>query len=345
MKTVNSTDTVSFLRNLAASIVALALFVLPACSDDSDDAAAVDRDSVVVTIFPIFDLTERIAGDAVEVRLLLSPGLSPHSYSASPADANALNEARLLIANGGGIDDWIAQPWRRRHEDGLALVHLSSLVGGPLGEFDLEAAHDDHDHDHADAHGHEHDHGPFNPHRWLVPRDAERYVDAIEAALIEAFPDHAAGFRERAEALRREIEAVDAEYASRLTGFEDRRIVTFHDAFTPLAEAYGVEVAASIFSIESRQVSPAVLQRVSQQIENEGVRAVYIEPQFNPEAAQRLGELVTLRTLDPIGDPGRPGYDSWMALMRSNLDALVEGLRENDSSGAADPADTGDTDG
>lgn len=333
--------------SLAAVLLAVASV---ACKPKQPAGAAagagLGRSQVVVTIYPLYDLARQVAGPDIPLALLMPPGASEHSFNPSPADLRNLTEARLLIAAGDGVDEWIAPFYHARGVDAPHLLHLNGLLGFPLGTFaatnDAESnghAHEeghDHDHDHeveGDGHDHEAEHhhgvGAENPHQWLVPTSTTRFVEAIRDALKALYPDQAEALDQRAAALCAEISAIDEEYREALAPIADKRIITFHDAFSGMGAAYGVTVSASIFNIYSNQVTPAALQEVTRQIQTQGIRAVFIEPQISSEAARRLGDIVTLRVLDPLGDARRPGYESWQSMMRSNLQNLVAGMREN----------------
>lgn len=339
-----------------------------ATGEGAAGAPATKTGGVVVTLFPLYSLVDQLAGDDIKVTLLVPPGVSEHAYSPSPADIRALSDAAVLIVNGGGLDDALAEMYRDHADDGLRLVHLMSLVeSGDPGAWALDGAavakgahgvaddadhrHDDEgDHDHEedesglgeeeDEGPHRHDSGGVNPHQWLVPSVAARFVQRVADELEAAYPQHAVGLQERERELLFEIAAVDVDYetalVSNLGPAADKRLITFHDAFSPLAEAYGLEVVASIMNVETLDVTPAAIAAARRQIEELGVRAVFIEPQFDAQAAQALeAEGVTLRTLDPLGDPNRSGYESWQAMMRSNLENLVAGLKENAGAGAS----------
>lgn len=312
-------------------VVAIASAV-PGCRR-SGSTAPRKGDGVVVTIFPLYDLVRQVAGPEIRVSLLLPPGVSEHGYTPSPADVKALNDAAILVANGGGIDDWIASAYKDRARSGQRLVHFMSLLGHDLGAFDSASGHDhDHDHDHMD-HGESeadrHDHSGPNPHVWLVPAHASKLVKKVAAELAALYPEHAAALNERETEVQESLAALDVAYEEALEGIVDRRLITYHDAFGPLAERYGLVVVATVLDMETHDVTPARLAAVRRHVEEEGVRAVFIEPQFTAAAAEGLARRATLRLLDPLGDPGRQGYETYDALMRSNLDNLVKGLREN----------------
>jgi ABC-type Zn uptake system ZnuABC Zn-binding protein ZnuA len=72
------------------------------------------------------------------------------------------------------------------------------------------------------------------------------------------------------------------------------------------------------------------VQQVEQFIREYNVRAVFAEPQFPAGSLRALAERtgVAVGRLDPLGGPNVPGYDSYIDLMRSNLDALASSLAE-----------------
>ena len=301
----------------------LALAVpMPGCKG-SKTAAKPAGSGVAVTIFPLYDLVKRVAGPGIKVSLLLPPGVSGHGYSPSPADVKALNDAALLVANGGGLDDWIAQAYRDRAAEGLKLIHFMSLLGSDLGAFDVGTAHGD---GHAEE---DHEHAGPNPHVWLFPRNASKLVARVAKELSALYPDQAAAISEREVAVQLQLAALDLDYEDAIEPISDRRMITYHDAFNVLAENYGLQVVATVLSLETHDATPARVQEVRKRIEEDGVRALFIEPQFDPRAIEGLAGEVTPRILDPLGDPNRPGYESYDAMMRTNLKNLVEGLREN----------------
>ncbi len=297
---------------------------MPSCKGGSTSVKPAGS-GVVVTIFPLYDLVRQVAGPGIKVTLLLPPGVSSHGYTTTPADVKALNEAAILVVNGGGIDDWMAQAYRDRAADGLRLVHLMSILGGELGEFDTGGGgHEGHDHGED-----EHSHAGPNPHVWLVPRNASKLVSKVAEELAVLYPEQAVEIGRREAEVQQQLAAIDVAYEEALESLTDKRLITFHDAFNPLADEFHLSVVATVLSLETHDVTPARLQEVRRHIEKEGVRAVFVEPQFDSKAIEGLGGEVKPRLLDPLGDPNRPGYESYDALMRTNLKNLVEGLREN----------------
>jgi len=54
------------------------------------------------------DIIQQIGGNRVSVTSILSdPNVDPHEYESNVADAKAIADARLVVENGGGYDDWM----------------------------------------------------------------------------------------------------------------------------------------------------------------------------------------------------------------------------------------------
>jgi zinc transport system substrate-binding protein len=66
-----------------------------------------DKLKIVTSIFPIGDILENLGGDEVEVKVLVSPGASPHNYDPKPSDIAAITEADVVFVVGGEFDNWM----------------------------------------------------------------------------------------------------------------------------------------------------------------------------------------------------------------------------------------------
>ena len=79
---------------------------LVSCDTDSGDTDS-DKISVVTTIFPQYDFVRQIAGENVQLTMLLKPGSESHTYEPTPQDIVKINECDLFIYNGGEGDVWV----------------------------------------------------------------------------------------------------------------------------------------------------------------------------------------------------------------------------------------------
>src|SRR5690349_2094833 len=73
----------------------------------SSQAPVSDKPLVAATIFPIYDIARNVAGDAIDVRLVLPPGAEPHGFDPSPSLLRAMQGVQVMYAVGHGLDGWI----------------------------------------------------------------------------------------------------------------------------------------------------------------------------------------------------------------------------------------------
>src|SRR5262249_5736035 len=70
-------------------------------------APTANKIGVVATTDVYGSVASAVGGDHVKVTSIVhSPETAPHQYEVTPADVTAVADATLLIANGGGYDDF-----------------------------------------------------------------------------------------------------------------------------------------------------------------------------------------------------------------------------------------------
>ena len=153
-----------FLRAAAVILCAAMIFSLAACSSGKIESES-DKLRVVCTLFVPYDFVREIAGDRVDLTLLLPPGMESHSYDPTPADMKAVSNADLLIRVGENMETWSAKLFDKSTGAGEYL-DIASEMGLRL------AAHEhEHEHGHEDEHEHEHEYeeGFVDAHIWTDP--------------------------------------------------------------------------------------------------------------------------------------------------------------------------------
>ena len=121
-----------------AALVVLALVAAAAACTRS----APTKGRAAATVFPLYDLARRVAGDRLEVRLILAPGLDPHHYEPKPKDVTGLDDAGLIFAVGLDLDPW-AQALARSAGAGEARVFELGPLKCPnaMSAFEQAAGH------------------------------------------------------------------------------------------------------------------------------------------------------------------------------------------------------------
>ena len=114
----NVTDAVNYYKGKVIMIriskkvlLACALFgllLLAGCNGKQNDYDS-DKSgfNIVTTLYPAYDFAREIAGDKVNITMLLKPGEESHSYDPTPQDIIRIKECDLFIYNGGENEEWV----------------------------------------------------------------------------------------------------------------------------------------------------------------------------------------------------------------------------------------------
>jgi ABC-type Zn uptake system ZnuABC Zn-binding protein ZnuA len=268
------------------------------------------RGHAAATVFPLYDLARRVAGDRLELRLILPPGLDPHHYEPRPKDVVGLQDAGLIFAVGLDLDPW-AQALARSAGAGEARVFelgpLMDPILAPPGLIRPEPL--------------------IDPHFWTDPVRAQRAVDVIVEALSGLDPEGAPFYRERASTLRRSIQALHVEIGRKTQTWNNRKLVTFHGSLFYFAARYGLQVVGVVQPQPGSEPSAQHMQALLGELKADPPAALFIEPQLESQLAQALAHDagVTAHPVDAIG--GGPGAESYEELMRGIVRALDGALR------------------
>jgi ABC-type Zn uptake system ZnuABC Zn-binding protein ZnuA len=224
-----------------------------------------------------------------------------------PSDAVAVSRAQLFLYNGFDLEPFVGQLLAAAGRPALARVELAEGLT-PIVQ-----------------------NGRANPHFWLDPQLAARYVERIRDAFSAADPEGADSYRANAERYAAELAALDVELESVLSTIPgpNRKLVVSHDAFPYLARRYGFELIASVHSAEARAPSPSQLVAIVRQVRQAGVRTMFVEPQIQSRVTQQVAREAGIQMLPLYSDAFPPdgSIRSYVELMRANGRNIVEGLR------------------
>jgi zinc/manganese transport system substrate-binding protein len=304
-------------------------------------AFAEGRLKVVSTFSILSDIVANVGGDRVEIITLVGPDGDAHVYQPSPADAQAVAGAAVIVANGLGFEGWMDRLVEASGTRATIITASEGITPIAFGEADHEHAEGEaHDHDHAKEqaghdHDHEgHDHGAFDPHAWQSVTNVALYVGTIARGLSAADPAGAETYKANAAAYLAELDRLDAEIRAVLAALpQDRRtVVTSHDAFGYFAADYGLTfVAPQGVSTESEASAQDVAALITQ-IKAESIGAVFVENIADPRLLEQIAAETGARiggTLhsDALSGPEGPAA-TYLAMMRHNLGQLAEALSQ-----------------
>lgn len=334
----------------AIALVSASALALAGCSTTPSaegGTGGTDGLTVVATTNVYGSLAEQIGGDRVSVTSIIdSASQDPHSYEASARDRLTVQEADLVIENGGGYDSFIEDLLEGSDAATITAVEFAHDYPGNEGhEEDAEAhAHEDEhaeeeqadeahaEEEHADEHeGHDHIEG-FNEHVWFDPHTMIHVVEDIAAELTALDPDGEADFAAAADDIIADLEGYEADLAELNTQYAGTGVFITEPLPGYIAAAAGLtDVTPEGFAEaveEGTDVSPATLLAAIEVIEAGDAAVLLTNAQTGGAETTRVEETAEAAGIPVVAftellEDGS-SYSEWMADAIQNLaDALA----------------------
>lgn len=296
-------------RALAALVLAsIAALSVSACSPPETDNG---KFKVVTTFTVIQDMVASVAGEAADVVSITKPGAEIHDYQPTPGDIVKAQGADLIVWNGLNLERWFEK--FLSNLSGVPSVIVTEGID-PVGIGD----------------------GPYsgkpNPHAWMSPTNALRYVENIRAALVKHDPGNAETYNRNAAEYAKKIAAIDAPLRARLAGIPDnqRWLVTSEGAFSYLARDYGLRELYLWPINADQQGTPQQIRTVIDTVREQGVPVIFSEStvsdnparQVAKETGARYGGVLYVDSLSPEGGP----VPSYLRLLEVTVDTIAKGF-------------------
>ncbi|WP_440951445.1 metal ABC transporter solute-binding protein, Zn/Mn family [Methanococcoides sp. FTZ1] len=289
-------------RNITITLAVLILMAsisISGCTDQpaEDSNQQSEKLVVAVSILPQQEFVEKIAGDTVNVVVLIPPGASPATHEPTAGQLREVADAEAYFIVGSGL------PFENVWLDKIRTVNSEMLIfdcseGIAIMETheENEAEYEDHS---AEEEGEAHDHGGVDPHIWTSPLNAKIMVENTYQGLIEIDPDNKELYLKNKEAYLQELEEADARIRESF-GDEGGSFMTYHPSWSYFAAEYGLDMIT--IEEEGKEPSPKDMQRLIDEAEEKNISVIFVQAQFSTQSAQAIasaigGEVVTV---DPL---------------------------------------------
>jgi zinc/manganese transport system substrate-binding protein len=298
------------MKRFGIHILVLALLLLP--------RVEAERLQVLVLHPLLAEMTQRIAGDAVDVSCLLPQNANLHGFDPSPGQMAQAQGADLVVAMGKHLEPYLDR-LRENMAPGADVYEAGRLV--PSVRIDPE--------NEIFACCPVHSHGAIDPHWWHSPMAMRRAVRHLGRKLEELLPAHQEDLRENTRAFMAELEDLHhwAEKTLSVIPRSDRKLVTAHAAFGYFCTEYGF-IAVPVKGLTAeRNPSPAFLKETLETLRRERVRAVFPEGGVPDAVLDALRESTGVQVARHVHADFMPKHgETYADMFRSNVTRIVEGL-------------------
>ncbi|MDX8047041.1 metal ABC transporter substrate-binding protein [Gracilibacillus sp. S3-1-1] len=295
------------------------LLLLSACGGD-DNSSDNDKLDVVTTNSIIWDITNNIAGEKINLHSIVPVGKDPHEYEPLPEDIVKSTDADLVFYNGLNLETggnaWFSKLMnnanKQENEDYFP-------VSDGVDPLYLEDSNEE---------------GKEDPHAWLNLENGIVYAQNITKHLSEKDPDNQAFYEENLEEYVAKLQELDAEAKDKFQTISDdkKMIVTSEGCFKYFSKAYDIP-SAYIWEINTEEEgTPNQIKDLVTKLNETEVPALFIESSVDDRPMKTISketgiDIYSKVFTDSIAEEGENG-DSYYSMMKWNLDNIYEGLSQ-----------------
>ncbi len=270
---------------------------------------------------------------------LMGPGDDPHDFSLSSREVADLTKAQLVITNGLGLEQGLAAALDGAKVDGATVFEVAPLLD-PLAYAEIEERQAEQHAGHAHAEGEEaghlegHDHGEFDPHVHMDVKRMARAAGIIGAQLAKRTGDDQ--YATCGTELEGKLTETDAEVREILSAVpaEKRVLITDHEAYNYLADAYDFEVAGVVIPGGSTDAEPSSqeLANLVKVVQEDKVSAIFSNNTVNPRLVEAVAnevgsDLKVVQLFEGSVGPEGSGADTYATMMLTNAQRIADALK------------------
>ena len=281
----------------------------------ANSAIADEKRLKVLTTFTILaDMASNVAGDVADVVSLTKPGAEVHGYQPTPKDIAQARDVDLVLYNGMNLELWFDQFLRR-----LKGVPTAVVTEGIEPLNIIEGSYQ----------------GKPNPHAWMSPTDAQRYVDNIAAAMASADPKNSDTYLANAEDYKISIDALIEPLREKMNAIPEQQkwLVTSEGAFSYLIRDFGLKELYLWPMNADNQGTPQQVRRVIDTVRSENISAVFSESTVSAKPAQQIARETDAQYggvlyVDSISEADGP-VPTYLDLIRVTTTTIVDALSQD----------------
>lgn len=269
-----------------------------------------EKIKVVASFDAMKEITQAIGGNKVDVTTIIPEGIEPHDYELKTSDVQKLQEAKLFVYNGLGMEAWADKAIQTASADNLMSVALAEHVQ-PIELTDPEEIEE---------------HGAYDPHAWLGLTSAKEEASAVKDALIKISPEDKEYFEKNYMAFADEIDKMQEEYMKKVANATRKEIVTGHAAFGYLCRDLGISQESVEDVFASGEPSAQKLAELTDFCKAHNVKVIFTEDLVSPAVSETLAKEAgakaeAIHTIESAED----GM-TYLARMKDNLNKIAEAL-------------------
>jgi zinc transport system substrate-binding protein len=259
---------------------------------------------IAVSIYPLKEFTEKIAGDKAEVTCLVPDNMEPHDYEPKTKDFKELTESKAFIYNGLGMEDWVDKINEAIKDKDV--ITVDSSVG-------VEVRRE------GDA---------VDPHIWLSLKNAEIQSENIKNTLVKLDEKNKDYYEENYNEFKGELESLYNEYKPKFDALNKKDFITGHAAFGYLCRDFGLTQRSVENLFAEGEPTPKQLEDLVSFCKENNIKTVFSESLASPKVSETLAKEVGAKVVPIMTLESKEDDKNYIETMRYNLDQIYKCLSE-----------------
>ncbi len=293
----------------------ISVTILSACSYRTVEKVEASNKKVVITTFTVIaDIAKNVAGNRLDIKSITKQGAEIHGYSPTPSDLIKASKASLIIDNGLGLELWSKKFTASAGK--VTSITLSKGIKPLLIEGDIYK-------------------GKPNPHAWMSPRRAIKYVDNIIEGFIKLDPDGKDTYIKNGQIYKSKLRELDKDLKSAIASIKPNKriLVTCEGAFSYLTHDYGMQEAYLWPVNAESQVTPKRMVKLIKKVKEHQIPTIFCESTVSSKAQLEVARASGATFggkffVDSLSEPDGPA-PTFLDLHRHNLELIVKGLKNS----------------
>jgi len=217
-----------------------------------------------------------LAGSTADVYNLVPPNASPHTYNPTPKDMVKLEQADIIIMNGLGLEEHIADYLKQMKRNPII---ISNVFPDSINRSEI------------------------NPHIWLSAPILITAIEMIDSALKAEDLENHQTYDSISSLYKDRIVRIDSLITAERKNYGEIDIVTFHNSFDYFCSRYNINVAGTFEKSPGKEPTAKQMKELADIIKLKNIQVLYSEPQLNKSMAELLANEMNIGIdiLDPLG--------------------------------------------
>lgn len=262
-----------------------------------------DKIDVMVSIEPLREFTEIIGGDKVDVKTMVPNGVEPHDFEPKTKDLLELNQSKIFVYNGLGMEHWIDQVLSTVENKDVKIVNASD------GAEALKEGN------------------KVDPHLWLSLKGAEQEALNIKNALVEVDPKNKDYYEANYKKFSDEVNSLIKEYQGKFSEVKSKDFITGHAAFGYLCREFGLKQVSVENLFGEGEITPQKMQSIVEFCKENNIKTIFMPELASEKISETLanevgGKIEKIYTLES----NEEGI-SYIDAMKYNLSKIYNALK------------------